>query len=236
MNRRQVLATLGCLSVSAVPGAASARSDEDDCELTEIATAMSGDEVIATEEVPKAWWDQVERSRDVADELYAELADEPWFERIGRSSGEDEICERNVFVVTVYTSDEEAAQSALEESRDGVPITIDEVSDDEEPEPLGGSMDGAADEDDDNESTDDERPAENETDTSHDDLNGESDSVNETTSGDNGANSSDADAVDNETDTAGDSDSIPGFGVLGTLAGLGGVGYLLANHHRDDHA
>ncbi|OVE84957.1 PGF-CTERM sorting domain-containing protein [Natronolimnobius baerhuensis] len=231
-----MLATLGCLSVSAVPAAASARTDEADCELTEIATAMSGDEVIATEEVPKAWWDQVERSRDVADELSAELADKPWFERTGRSLGEDEICDRNAFVVTVYTSDEEAARSELEDSRDGVPIDIDEVSDDEGPEPLGGSMDGAGDEDDDNESTDDDRPAENETDASDDDLNGESDSLNETTSGDDGANSSDANAVDNETDTAGDSDSIPGFGVLGTLAGLGGVGYVLANRDRDDHA
>lgn len=126
MKRRTVLMTVGALTAAPMRAAATG-STQTDCEETvEITTAESGDEAISTEEVPAAWWEQVERARDVQDEIAEDFGDEGWYEGVGRSGGSAEICGQRAFVVTVYTADEDAARSALGEERDGVDLFYEE--------------------------------------------------------------------------------------------------------------
>lgn len=209
MKRRTVLAAVGSLSAAA-PAVASARdSDGDgddknghDCETIEIPVAKSGEEVVATEEVPEEWWDHVERSREVADELGDKLEDEPWFEGISRSTGEAEICGSSVFVVTVHASDADAARSRLAESRDGVPIEIGE------PLPDAVPTDGAA-------------------------AGGDEPDEIETESGNGDGDGATASNETNAAAASADDDSMPGFGIVGGLAGLGAAGYLFSSRERD---
>lgn len=126
MNRRAILAAVGTLAISPVRTAAG-KSDESDgidteCDTVEITTGSAG----TTDEVPAPWWEQVQRARDVQDELEDDFGAEPWFEGTGRSSGSETICGQNALIVTVYTSNEEAARTRLDATRNGVRIYVDD--------------------------------------------------------------------------------------------------------------
>lgn len=221
MRRRAILAAVGCLAGGAIASSAATAAadstrteDERDCETTEVATTMSGDETDRTREVPEPWWEQVERSRAVAAELRAEFGDEEWFDSVGRTLGDTEICGRTAFVVTVDARDEAVARATLEESRDGVPIRIEEAT---ESAPLGGDGDDAdADEIDDGNESDADASSGEETEAEDDEPDG-------------GAN----ETGDAKTGADGSDDSVPGFGIVGGLVGVGAAGYL-AGRGRDD--
>lgn len=229
MNRRQVLASVGCLTVgatsTAVAGMPAQSDDETDCEMIEIPTAKSGDEVVRTREVPEPWWNQVERARAVEDELWEEFGDEEWFDRVSRTLGDEEICGRTIFVVTVDAWDVEEARTHLEESRDGVRIRIEEAT---ESAPLGGDGDDVIrDEIDDG----NESKSEDET-SSADDTEPEGDEPD-----DRANESTDETGDDGENGVDGSDDSLPGFGIGGAVAGLGAVGYHLSNRrHSGDES
>lgn len=128
MKRRALLAALGA-STLGVAGTAAGRSaqatdDQRDCETVEIPVAKSGNQTIATREVPAEWWDHVERSRTVSDEIGEEFGDEAWFQGSGRSSDGETICGSSKMVLTVYARDVDAAEAALPERRDGVRIRV----------------------------------------------------------------------------------------------------------------
>lgn len=208
MNRRTVLATVGGLAVgTSVASLAGAESDDPDCEPVEIDVAKSGDEVVQTEEVPKAWKEQVEHTRDVQDELGAEYGDTDWYEGTGRTSGDREICDRNEMMIRVRASDPEAARAELGEEYEGVQIEI--VAPDGEPEQdLGGQEDGLV---------DDDGPESNEG------ADGDSGSTDGGPDGDSDADDADGDDDQSDDSVVGDA---PGFGALGALGGLVGAGYL----------
>lgn len=132
MHRRALLASIGTVAGGTAglgAGTAAAQSNQSadgdaECEPVSIPVAKSGNQTVATREVPAAWWDQVERSRTVADEIREAYADEPWFVRGGRSSDGEQLCGSSKFVLTVYADDVEAAEAALPERRDGVRIRV----------------------------------------------------------------------------------------------------------------
>lgn len=132
MHRRALLASIGAVAGGTAglgAGSAAAQSNQSadgdvECEPVSIPVAKSGNQTVATREVPAAWWDQVERSRTVADEIGEAYADEPWFVRSGTSSDGEQICGSSKMVLTVYADDVEAAEAALPERRDGVRIRV----------------------------------------------------------------------------------------------------------------
>ena len=213
MHRRTLLAATGGLAIGAVSMAAAdsdetSHSDEPttdghDCETVEIATAKSGDEVVATEDVPEPWWEQVERTREIQEEITDAYADEPWFDGSGRTTGDEEICGRNAFVVTVYTDDEETAREVLGDLRQDVGIRFEEPLD---LEPLGGD------------------PLEDDVPVSFDEENADDDLLDQ-------EDAENGNASDDEY-SSDDTDSVPGFGVLATAVGLAGAGCLLAGRGR----
>lgn len=214
MKRRTALAATAGLAAGwpAVP-LAGARDDPDCDRVEEIVVAKSGDEPVATEEVPAPWWEQVERARDVHDEIREEYRDAPWYRASGRTAGEREICGRTEMAVVVYAADVGEARAALEDERDGVPITVKEY---EEPEvalatatpDAGGENTSTGAPDDTPDGAPDETP---------DDT---------------------PDATpDADTESATDeAERLPGPGMLGALAGLAGAGYLAARRRADGSA
>lgn len=127
MKRRTVLATVGGLAVgTSVASLAGAKSDDPDCEPVEIVVAKSGDEAAVTEEVPKAWKEQNEYTREVHEELTAEYRDASWYESSGIRSGDREICGQNEAAIFVRASDPDAASAELGEEYQDVQVEIEE--------------------------------------------------------------------------------------------------------------
>ena len=220
MHRRTLLAATGSLAIGAMAAADADESttDDHDCETVEIATAKSGDEVIATEEVPEPWWEQVERTRDVQEELAAEFGDESWFEGSGRTTGSEAICGRNAFVVTVYTEERKTAREKLGDRRQDVAIRLREPLDLEtvDEDLYDGDVPlSPHEEDGDDDASQDEEEGAN--DSSAADDTGSSDDTNS------------SDGMDSSDDT----DAVPGFTAIATLAGLAGAISLLAGRDGD---
>ena len=211
MHRRTLLAATGSLAIGAMAVAAAdadeSTTDDHDCETVEIATAKSGDEVIATEEVPEPWWEQVERTRDVQEELTAEFGDESWFEGSGRTTGGEEICGQNAFVVIVYTDDQEMARETLGAQRHDVPIRLREPLDLE---------------------TVEEDLYDGDVPLSPHEENGDGDASQDEEEGANGSSATDDTDSSDDRDSGDDTDSVPGFTAVATLAGLAGAISLLA--------
>lgn len=207
LSRRAVLGASAGLVVpatsigaAAVPGV----GEDYDCdEQVEINTVVSGDEVVETENVSKAWYDNLEHVRSVRAEFDEEypLQETEWLRSVGITAADAEVCGQSQMAISVGVNDTATAEAELGDTFRDVPLVIREQG---EVHPAGGSGSTAA---------------------MEQDANG-SEGGSEGEEG--GAEDGNADDREDEpTD-----DALPGFGLLAGATGLAGAAIALHRRHR----
>lgn len=125
VDRRRFLSHVGAAGAGAI---VTRRSSEitGANDRSEIAIVRLRDGPPVTTEVPDAWRESVQRSREVVELLLERYGDEDWFGSVGRGRGTDSIDGMRALTVTVYAENVAAAERALPEALDGFTIHVEE--------------------------------------------------------------------------------------------------------------
>jgi hypothetical protein len=126
VSRRTVLKTVGgAVGSTAIVGTAMSH----DGRKRTIVVAERDDEPLVTKQVPTDWYEHVQRSWDASDELLQQFGDEPWFDRISRSSreGNYRIGDHRKKKLKIKTKDAAAARLRVPESHRGLPVEVVEI-------------------------------------------------------------------------------------------------------------
>lgn len=124
-----VVITLVAGSATAAPGV----DDDVDCaDETEVDTVVSADEVVKTETVSTAWYQNTEYVREIREDFEAAypVDETEWLNGIGITAIDEPVCERNQMAISLWVADEERADHELGDTYEEVPLVIEERGED----------------------------------------------------------------------------------------------------------
>ena len=92
-----------------------------------IPVAQSGEEILATKEVPRDWWEQMVKSRDVHHSLHNRYENVAGIEDIGLTSIDETISGRRKGAVSIYVDSNVSPEPDIPDSVEGIDIVVKEM-------------------------------------------------------------------------------------------------------------